>query len=267
MTTEKSNRKGTAKPSVDRDELLGWCQQTLQPEQFRDYCPNGLQVQGRRDIRRIVSGVTASARLIEAAAAAGADAIIVHHGWFWRGEDPCLVGIKHARLQALMRAQINLIAYHLPLDAHPQLGNNVQLAARLGWPVDGRAGEHGLVFHGDLAQPVSAAALTRSLSRRLGQKPLVVGEHPGLTGAAIRRVAWCTGGAQDAIDVAIELGADLYLSGEISERTTHIAREAGLLYAAAGHHATERYGVQALGAALAAEFGIEHQFIDDPNPV
>ena len=267
MTTAKTRRKGTAKPGVERAELMAWLQHTLQPEQFHDYCPNGLQVQGRARIGRLISGVTASARFIAAATAAGADAILVHHGWFWRGEDPCVVGIRHDRMKALLHADINLIAYHLPLDAHPQLGNNVQLAGRLGWPVSGRAGRDDLVFYADLERSVDAASLSRLLARSLGRKPLMVGEHAGLGAAAIRRIAWCTGGAQDAIDVAIDLGADVYVSGEISERTTHIAREAGLLYYAAGHHATERYGVQALGEAAASAFGIEHEFIDDPNPV
>ena len=218
MTTAKTRRKGTAKPTVERAELMAWLQRTLEPERFHEYCPNGLQVQGRAKITRLVSGVTASARFIDAAAAAGAEAILVHHGWFWRGEDPCVVGIRHARMAAILRADINLIAYHLPLDAHPELGNNVRLADRLGWPVTGRAGRDGLVFYADLGSAVDAASLARLLTRRLDHEPLMVGAHAALQAKAIRRIAWCTGGAQDAIDVAIDLGAAVYISGEISER-------------------------------------------------
>jgi dinuclear metal center YbgI/SA1388 family protein len=248
--------------SVTRDALAAWFGQTLEAGRFADYCPNGLQVAGRGEIAHLVSGVTASGALIERAVQAGADALVVHHGYFWRGEDPCLVGVKAARVGALMRADVSLYAYHLPLDAHPELGNNARLGAVLGLPVHGRGGDRELLFWGDLDTPVSARDLGARVSDALGREPLLVGGS-----GAVTRVAWCTGAAQDAIEEAAALGAQAFISGEISERTTHLARELGILYVAAGHHATERYGVQALAEAAAARFGLRHTFIDDPNPV
>lgn len=261
-------------PAGDSTRTAGQCQigaaelaekvgRWLDVERFADYCPNGLQVEGTRPVRLLVSGVTASLELIEAAAALGADALLVHHGWFWRGEDSCLTGLRGARVRRLMASGMSLLAYHLPLDAHPKLGNNAQLARVLGFEVAGVGGDRDLVWHGRPARPTGAAALGRRLARRLGQRPLAVGalDRP------IERLAWCTGAAQDYLEDAIALGADAFISGEISERTTHIAREAGVVYFAAGHHATERFGVQALGEAIAEACGIEHRFIDDPNPV
>lgn len=235
----------------------------LEPGRFKDYCPNGLQVEGEGLIRRVVSGVTASEALIRAAIRERAQALLVHHGYFWRGEDPTLVGQRRRRIGLLLDHGLHLFAFHLPLDAHPELGNNAQLARVLGWRVDGRFGAEGLGCWCDLPRPLSAAALTAHVSRRLGRKALAVGAPP----ARIRRVAWCTGAAQDMLEEALAQGADAFVSGEISERTTHLAREAGVLYLSAGHHATERFGVQALGAWVAGEFGIEHVFVDDPNPV
>lgn len=266
MSAQKSKRKGNAKSGVSRAELQAWLNETLQPEGFKDYCPNGLQVQGSERISHLVAGVTASLQFLRAAKAAGADAVLVHHGWFWRGEDPRLIGLKYARLEVLMSAQINLFGYHLPLDAHPEHGNNAQLAERLGWPVSGRAGPGELVFYADLEHPISVDQLGRLLGKRLGQKPLLVGRTGEPSDKRLSRLAWCTGGAQDYIETAIEIGADAFISGEISERTTHTAREAGLVYAAAGHHATERFGVQALGEAAADALGLTYEFIDDPNP-
>ncbi len=234
----------------------------LDVERFADYCPNGLQVEGARPIRRLVSGVTASLALIDAAAEQGADALLVHHGWFWKGEDSRLVGLRGERVRRLMASGMSLFAYHLPLDAHPSLGNNAQLARVLGLEVAGTGGDRDLVWHGRLNEPTDAAAFGRRLMRRLGQRPLAVGALE----RRIERVAWCTGAAQDYLEDAIALGADAFVSGEISERTTHVAREAGVVYFAAGHHATERYGVQALGEAIAEACGIEHRFIDVPNP-
>ena len=235
----------------------------LEAARFPDYCPNGLQVEGRGLIRRLVSGVTASAALIRAAADTGADALLVHHGYFWKGEDPRLLGTRRERIRLLIEHDLNLIAYHLPLDAHPELGNNAQFARVLGWRVDGRFGAEGLGCWCDLAAPLSPSALAARLRRRLGSRPLAVGAPRG----ELRRIAWCTGAAQDMLEQAIDAGADAFVSGEISERTTHLAREAGVLYVAAGHHATERFGVQALGERLAEHFGIEHGYVDDPNPV
>lgn len=244
-------------------ELSACFEEVLGASRFADYCPNGLQVEGERPIRRLVSGVTASLALVRAAVDDGADALLVHHGWFWRGEDPRVTGTRRARLAEVLGHGLHLFAYHLPLDVHPQLGNNAQLAARMGWRVDGHAGEQDLIAWHDLARPVSAARVARQLGERLGREPLAVGalDRP------IRRLAWCTGAAQDMLDQAIAAGADAFVSGEIAERTTHLAREAGVVYFAAGHHATERYGVQALGEHVAARMRIAHRFVDDDNPV
>jgi dinuclear metal center YbgI/SA1388 family protein len=192
-----------------------------------------------------------------------ADAVLVHHGWFWRGEDPRPIGPRRERLRLALESGIHLFGYHLPLDAHPELGNNVQLAVRLGWQVDARLGEHGLICLHELPAAITAASLAMRLRRRLDRVPLAVGalDRP------IRRIAWCTGAAQDMLQQAIDAGADAFVSGEISERTTHLAREAGVVYVAAGHHATERDGVQALGEHVARRFGIVHRYVDDANPV
>lgn len=258
-----AHKRPTDPKAVDAATLSGWFDALLTPTRFKDYCPNGLQVEGDRPIRLLVSGVTASLALINAAAERGADALLVHHGWFWKGENPCLIGPKGARIRALVRPGMHLFAYHLPLDLHPEVGNNTQLGRQLGWSVDGRGGESDLVVWHDLGGPCTVASLANHLEGRLGRAPFVVGPLD----QAIRRIAWCTGGAQDLIEDAARLGAQAFVSGEISERTTHLARELGLSYFAAGHHATERYGVQALGERAAAELGLAHQFIDDPNPV
>ena len=258
--TPKAGRKIR---TVTAAELESWFEQTLQASRFKDYCPNGLQAEGTRSIRHLVCGVTASLALLRSARAQGADAILVHHGWFWRGEDPRLIGTRAIRVRELIDSGMHLFAFHLPLDVHPELGNNAQLALRLGWRVDGRSGDEGLINWHDLKRPMTTDALGCHLKRRLGQTPLAVG---GLN-RAISRVAWCTGAAQDMIIEAAAAGADAFVSGEISERTTHLARELGVAYFAAGHHATERFGVQALAAKLAADLGLTQQFIDDPNPV
>jgi dinuclear metal center YbgI/SA1388 family protein len=247
---------------VLRDELARHLDQLLDASRVTDYCPNGLQVEGRADVLSLVTGVTASAALIEAAAAAGADALFVHHGYFWRGEDPRLVGARKRRIELLLAAGINLFAYHLPLDLHPQLGNNAQLAARLGLVQEGRTGDQDLVSFGTTAAG-QLAAFAAHVDAKLGRKPLVIGDP----GRPVRRVAWCTGGAQGYFETAIGLGVDAYLTGEISEQHVHLARESGVAFVAAGHHATERFGVQAVGEHLAQTFGLRHQFIDVPSPV
>jgi dinuclear metal center YbgI/SA1388 family protein len=251
--------------SIPRDDFAKYLEQTLDINRFRDYCPNGLQVEGRPDIKKLVTGVTASLALVEAAVEHGADAILVHHGYFWRGEDARVVGPKHRRLKLLLGHDINLFAYHLPLDMHPDFGNNAQLASHLGLIPDGRFGENDL---GWLGVPVDHSVktvgdLTRTIEERLGRAPLVIGD-PALR---LGRVGWCTGAAHNMLGDAIAAGASAYLSGEVSEPTVHLAREAGVAYLACGHHATERFGVQALGAHLAQQFGIEHVFVDIPNPV
>lgn len=256
-----------AEKRVGRDALARYLEQWLEPSRFKDYCPNGLQVEGKASIVRLVCGVTASQALLEAAVAARADALLVHHGYFWRGEEPCLVGIRRTRIATLLKHDLNLFAYHLPLDVHPEFGNNAQLARVLGWPVSERVGDYGLVNIAELDEPTTVSSIVKKIATRLGRKPLVVGDEARARERTVRCVAWCTGGAQDHIEEAAAAGAELFVSGEISERTTHLARELGVVYVAAGHHATERFGVQALGARIAGQFGIDVQFIDDPNPV
>jgi len=229
---------------------------------FKDYAPNGLQLEGKPTVQRIVSGVTASQALIDAAIDAQADALLVHHGWFWRGESQPIVGMKKRRIHALLKHDISLLAYHLPLDAHPELGNNAQLAKRLGFVREGAMNAEGVGDYGYLENPISAEALATHIHQQLGREPLLIsgGSH------SIKRIAWCTGGAQSYLSQAAALGVDAFISGEISEQTTHEARENGVHYFAAGHHVTERYGAPALGEYLANALGIEHQFIDIDNP-
>ena len=244
--------------------LANWCSTQLDAARFDDYCPNGLQVEGRKRIQRLVTGVTASRNLLEAAIAAGADAVLVHHGFFWRGEDPAITGMKAMRLRLLLEHDISLLAYHLPLDAHAAWGNNAQLAKQLGFAnATPTTAGRGLLWQAELSAPIAAEELAARISTALDRAPLLIGD--GLK--QLSRIGWCTGAAQQFIDDAAALGLDAYISGEISEQTVHAARELGIHYFAAGHHATERYGVQALGAAIAAEFGIAHQFIEDANPV
>lgn len=251
--------------SVSLTALVDAANALLLPDRFQDYCPNGLQIEGRPEVTRLVSGVTASLALIEAAVEAGADAILVHHGYFWRGEDPCLVGMKGRRIRALLKHDISLLAYHLPLDAHPELGNNAQLAKHLGIRVEGGlqpGAEHPIGNHGVLPAPETAAQFSQRVAEILGREVLLeaVGDTP------IERVAWCTGGAQGYLSQAAALGADCYLTGEVSEKTIHEARELGLHFIAAGHHATERYGAPAVAGYLADQLGLQHQFIDIDNP-
>lgn len=239
----------------------------LCPGQFTDYCPNGLQVEGRAEVNRLVTGVTACQALLDAAIAEGADAILVHHGYFWKGEDPRLTGIRQRRIASLIRNDVSLFAYHLPLDAHPRLGNNAQLAEMMGWEVEaglepGKAIAESIGLTGTCA-PITGAELAGQLATRLAREPLhIEGRAP-----TIERVGWCTGAAQGYIEKAIDLGLDAFVTGEVSEQTVHTARENGIHFFAAGHHATERYGVQAVGDYLAGNFGIEHRFIDIENPV
>jgi len=249
---------------IGREELAGVFGNLLQSDRFVDYGPNGLQVEGRAEVRHLVSGVTASLALIEAAADAGADAIVVHHGLFWRGQDGRVTGWMKRRLAALLARDINLYAYHLPLDAHPELGNNAQLGRMLGWQADGRFGDKDLGWIGTPGEgaPSDAAEMAAHIGARLQRTPTCI---PG-DGRVIRRVAWCTGGAQCWFEPAIAAGADLFLTGEISEPQAHLARETGVAFIACGHHATERYGAQALAAHVAAELGLRHTHIDIDNP-
>lgn len=250
---------------TDRAQLLQAFNTLLQPERFRDYGPNGLQVEGAPGIRKIVSGVTASRALIEAAIEAQADAIFVHHGLFWRGQDGCVTGWMKQRLALLLAHDINLFAYHLPLDAHAELGNNAQLGLKLGLQAQGRFGEQDLGFVG---RPVSSndfdsAVLLAAHVEKVLNRPVVL-----VHGAerAINKIAWCSGGAQSYFEGAIAAGADAFITGEISEPQAHYARECGVAYLACGHHASERYGAPAVAAHVAAQFGVAHEFIDIDNP-
>lgn len=245
------------------NELRDYIASLLETGRFRDYSPNGVQVEGRAEVRRIASGVTASQRLLEAATAWGVDAVLVHHGYFWRGEDAAITGIKKRRVAHLLQHDVSLLAYHLPLDAHPELGNNAQLAALLGFVEQGRFGEQDLACQGELAQPQKLESLSLNIADKLGRAPQVIGDGD----KSIRRIAWCTGAAQGYFTEAVELDVDAFLTGEISEPVVHLAEETGIAFIAAGHHATERYGVQALGAYLAERFGLEHRFFDMDVPV
>ena len=245
------------------NELRDYIGSELAVSRFRDYSPNGLQVEGRAEVRRIATGVTASQAVLEAATAWGADAILVHHGYFWRNEDAAIAGIKKRRVAHLLKHDVSLLAYHLPLDAHPVLGNNTQLGKLLGFVERGRFGEQDIAMHGVLAQSQPLQQLTQNIQNTLQRAPLVIGYgNPNIT-----RIAWCSGGGQGYFEQAIELGVDAFLTGEISEQNVHIAQESGVAFIAAGHHATERYGVLALGEHLATHFGLEHRFFDQDNQV
>jgi len=257
------HQQGRQEGVIDRTHLVGYLADWLKVGLFKDYSPNGLQVEGKARIARVACAVTATLEVIDKAAQWGADALIVHHGWFWRGEDSRIVGMRHRRIRALLMADINLLAYHLPLDAHPEVGNNVAFGAALGWPKPEMTGAQGLLARARLPEESSVAALRSLLEATLEREVLAVGAFE----RRIRTVAWCTGAAQDMLGEAIDLGADAFVSGEISERTTHMARESGVVYLAAGHYATERYGIQALGGHLGRTFGVSCRFFEDPNPV
>lgn len=244
-------------------QLESYLDLLLNISHFSDYCPNGLQVEGRREVRRVVSGVTASFDFLQAAIDEKADAILVHHGYFWRGENECLTGMKRRRIAFLLANDVSLLAYHLPLDAHPEMGNNSQLGNRLGFVETGRFGEQNIAAYGNLSRVITLRELEVNLERVLSRRPLIIGDED----RPIRRIAWCTGAAQDYFDEAIRLEVDVFITGEISERSVHAARESGVAFISAGHHATERYGVQALGEHISKKFDITHQFVDIDNPV
>jgi dinuclear metal center YbgI/SA1388 family protein len=254
---------------TDRSLLVQTLDTLLEPGRFQDYGPNGLQVEGKRTINKIISGVTASRALIEAAIAAGADAILVHHGLFWRGQDGCVTGWMKQRLNLLLKHDVNLLAYHLPLDAHPELGNNAQLGLKLGLkPFEGDAGRFGSQNLGFLGSRVDGASfgdgtnLAQHVEKVLKRVVTLVDSN----NVAIKKVAWCTGGAQSYFEAAIAAGADAFITGEISEPQAHYARECGVAYIACGHHASERYGAPAVAAHVAAQLGLAHEFIDIDNP-
>ena len=250
--------------SVTREALTQYLDELLKPEGFKDYCPNGLQVEGRNEIATLVCGVTANQALLDLAVAERADAILVHHGWFWRGESGAVTGVKRNRLKTLLSHDINLYAYHLPLDAHPSLGNNAGLARALGWTRTGTFGEQDLGCLGVPDADATVATITADLEKALGRSPFVLagsGDQP------VRQLAWCTGGAQSYFEAAIAAGADAFITGEVSEPMVHLARETGIAYVAAGHHATERFGVQALGLRVEDRFGIRVRYLEVDSPV
>lgn len=258
-------------PKVTLNQLEAYLNDLLQPEMFNDYCPNGLQVEGKADIRHLISGVTASQALIDKAVDLKADALLVHHGYFWKGEDPCVKGIKRRRIASLLENNISLLAYHLPLDAHREFGNNACfgriLSQDLGLKEIVPGEENQFLWQSKLKTPLNPDKFKLLLANILNRSPESGILHIDGACGDIKNLAWCTGAAQGYIDQAADLGLDAFISGEISEQTVHIARERGIHYFSAGHHATERYGVQALGQYLSDELGIEHQFIDIDNPV
>lgn len=244
-----------------RNEIDTYLASLLAVERFKDYGPNGLQIEGRAEVRSLVSGVTASLALIDAAIEAGADAILVHHGLFWRGQDGRLTGWLAERVKRLLAQGINLLAYHLPLDAHAELGNNAQLGLRLGLSADQRFGEQELGFAGD-GSGIALDVLAARAQAVLGRAPLVLAGD----GRPLARIGWCTGGAQGYFEAAIAAGVDAFVTGEVSEPQAHLARETGVAFLACGHHATERFGAPAVAAHVAERFGLEHRFIDIENP-
>jgi dinuclear metal center YbgI/SA1388 family protein len=245
---------------VARNQIESYLATLLAVERFKDYGPNGLQVEGRAEVTRLISGVTASRALIDAAIEANADAILVHHGLFWRGQDGRLTGWLAERVKRLMAQGINLFAYHLPLDAHAEFGNNAQLGLKLGLVADARFGEQDLGFAGPAV--LALEALAQRVQTVLGRVPLVL---PG-DGRALTRIGWCTGGAQSYFEAAIAAGVDAFITGEVSEPQAHLARETGVAFLSCGHHATERFGAPALASHVAERFGIEHTFIEIENP-
>lgn len=251
---------------VKRDELAHYLTELLHPVRYKDYCPNGLQISGKEDIRTLVTGVTANAALINRACSLEADALLVHHGFFWRGDNPCITGLKYQRIKMLMQHDMSLFAFHLPLDMHKEYGNNVQLAKILNIIPKGQidcGDPAGLVWHGMLPQTYSGEQWAHVMEQHLQRRPLYIAGKS----STINTVAWCTGAAQDYIQLAADYGCDAFLTGEVSERTVDIAKETGIHFYAAGHYATERYGVQALGRLLAEQFSLTHHFIEIDNPV
>ncbi|OSI36325.1 Nif3-like dinuclear metal center hexameric protein [Neisseria dumasiana] len=245
-----------------RRTILDWCDETLQTDLFKDYTPNGLQIEGRSEIRKIVTAVTASRAACDYAVKQQADMLLVHHGMFWKSEPATITGWKKDRIATLLKHEINMAGYHLPLDAHPELGNNARLAKLMDWTTERRFGEQNLLNAGRLNTPKTLGELSAKLHQKLGRKPVAIGDETRI----IENIVWCTGGAQGFFQTAIDEGADAYITGEISEAQFHLANETGTAFISAGHHATERYGIQALGEAIAATFGIETVFFDEQNP-
>ena len=251
---------------ITRSELSVYLHEFLSCARYNDYAPNGLQVEGSNTIKRVCTAVTASDEVISQAVTARADVLLVHHGYFWRGEDPVIAGMKRERISKLLNNNINLFAYHLPLDCHPELGNNACIARLLvleSVQMHKAGTTENLLWSGKLSKPMDATLFSNFLEQQFGRKPL----HIEGNNQMINSIAWCSGAAQDFIEEANKLGVDAYLSGEVAERTYYQAKELGIHYYACGHHATERYGIQALGIHLASQFNLDHLFIDSDNPV
>jgi len=247
--------------------IVEYCNDLLRINEFNDYCPNGLQVEGVNEVKRIICGVTACQSLIESAIEKQADMILVHHGYFWKNENAVITGIKRKRIQRLLEHDISLLAYHLPLDAHPELGNNKTLADVLGIKINGcveQGSSKGLLWNGELPSAVNAGEFLTLIHSRLKRKPLHLNDF---SDKKIKTVGWCTGGAQHYIEDAAAMGLDAFISGEVSEQTFHLAKELDIHYFAAGHHATESYGVQALAEHISSKFAVSSEFVDIPNPV
>ena len=247
---------------MHRSELIGQLNNLLHPEFFKDYAPNGLQVQGKTEIRRIVTAVSATQNVIDRAIELQADALLVHHGWFWKNENPTVTGTKYKRLKSILSTDMNLIAYHLPLDAHETLGNNAQMAKLLK-ATNVCGGQEGSFVWSGTIEPRSVRDLATFLSRALNRQALVLGDESLI----VSRLAWCSGAAEDFFESAIAMGAQTYISGEATERTTHMARESGVPFLVCGHHATERLGIQALGIWIKENLALECIFVDDDNPI
>jgi dinuclear metal center YbgI/SA1388 family protein len=244
-------------------DLCDYNASLLSIAQYKDYCPNGLQVEGRPEVLRIATAVTASQHVLDEALEWGADALLVHHGYFWRNEDAVITGVKKKRIAQLLRNEMSLLAYHLPLDAHSEFGNNTQLGRRLGFRETGRFGEQDIACLGSPDLPLAVDQLAARIGEVLKRAPQILGPRH----ITVNSVAWCSGGAQGYFEDAIARGVDVYITGEISEQCFHLANETGVAFIAAGHHATERYGVQSLGEHLAAQFALEHRYFDQANPV
>ena len=256
-----TNNQGKSMASLNT--IVEYCNTLLAVDTFKDYAPNGLQIEGREEVQCIVAGVTASEALIDAAIEHNADLLLVHHGYFWQGEDPCLVGMKGRRIRKLIKNNMSLVGYHLPIDAHHVYGNNIQLAERFGITVESSLDKQGVGNIGHLKNSMSLVSFSERVATQLSRQPLVIsgGSHP------VSKIGWCSGGAQKYLTQAAAMGVDTFLSGEISENTVHEARELGVHYISAGHHATERYGIQSLASHLSVEFNIAHYFVDIDNPV
>ena len=248
------------------NEIIQWCDQTLKSHEFKDYAPNGLQIEGTSEVKKILCAVTASQTAIDAAVAYGADLLLVHHGYFWKGEPYPITGMRGKRIKSLIQHDISLVGYHLPLDSHPTIGNNAAIADLLEL-------EHIQALDPNERNPIGNIGYLKSAmspevfkqfaSEKLGFDAI----HLPADKTSIQKVGFCTGGAQDYIKKAADQDCDAYISGEVSERTFYEAQELNVHYYACGHHATEKYGVQRLAKAISEQFNIEYSYFELNNPI